>query len=188
MTHGYQIMNQEGLYYLTLQIVHWADVFSRKTYRDIVIDSFKYCQQNKGLEIYAYVIMTNHIHLLARSTNSDLSDVLRDFKRHTSKKIIESIEQGTESRRDWLLMIFRYAARKHSRNNEYQVWTHENHAEEIFSNKFIEQKILYIHDNPVRAGIVENPEDYLYSSARDYADKESLFEICKATFRCKTIR
>jgi hypothetical protein len=85
-------------------------------------------------------------------------------------------------------MIFRYAARKHSRNNEYQVWTHENHAEEIFSNKFIEQKILYIHDNPVRAGIVENQEDYLYSSARDYADKESVIEICKATFRCKTIK
>jgi REP element-mobilizing transposase RayT len=188
MTHGYQIRSQDGLHYLTLQIVHWADVFSRKIYRDIVVESFKFCQQNKGLEIYAYVIMTNHIHLLIRSTKADLSNVVRDLKRHTSKKIIEAIEQGEESRREWLLMIFRYAARKHSRNNEYQVWTHENHAEEIFSNKFIEQKIIYIHNNPVRAGLAEKPEEYLYSSARNYADMESIIEVCKATFRCKTVR
>ncbi len=187
MSQGYQINNQSGLYYLTLQIVQWADIFTRKIYRDIVIDSFKYCQQNKGLEIYAYVIMSNHIHILARSNKDNLSDVVRDMKRHTSKQIIEVINQGNESRKDWLLLIFRYAAKGHRRNNEYQVWTHENHAEDIFSNIFIEQKIDYIHKNPVRAGWVTKPEDYLYSSARNYADLKSIIEIQKADMCWKTI-
>jgi REP element-mobilizing transposase RayT len=186
MTHGYQIKNQSALYYLTFQIVHWTDIFTRKVYRDIVINSLQYCQQNKGLVICAYVIMSNHVHILAASENDNLSDIVRDFKRHTSKKIIETIENEPESRRDWLLMIFRYAARKHSRNDKYQVWTHENHAEEIFSNKFIEQKVNYIHNNPVRSGIVVKPEDYLYSSARNYADLESLLDVSMATFRWKT--
>jgi len=188
MSHGCQIRNQSGLYYLTIQIVHWADIFTRQVYREIIIDSFKYCQQNKGLEVYAYVIMSNHIHLLARSLNNNLSDVIRDFKRHTSKKIVETIEQDGESRREWLLMIFRYAARKHKRNNEYQVLTHENHAEEIYSNVFIEQKIAYIHHNPVRNGLVNRPEDYIYSSARNYAGLENVLEISQAIIRWKTVK
>ena len=188
MTHGYKIYNQEAAYYLTLQVVQWADVFSRKIYRDIIIDSLRYCQQNKGLEIFAFVIMSNHMHLLVRAENSNLSDVLRDFKRHTSKKIIETIQNEDESRREWLLMVFKYAAGKHQRNNEFQVWTHENHAEEIFSNKFVEQKVHYIHQNPVRAGIVEKAEEYLYSSARNYADLESFLDICKVSFRIITVK
>ena len=69
------------------------------------------------------------------------------------------IESKTERRKDWMLNIFEFAAKKHKRNEKFQVWTHENHPELIYSDKFIFQKINYIHDNPVRAGIVENPED-----------------------------
>lgn len=186
MTQGYQIKDQEAAYYLTLQIVHWADIFTRKIYREIIIDSLNYCQKEKGLEIYAYVIMSNHVHLLARSGNGNLSDIIRDFKRHTSKHIIKAIEETEESRREWLLMIFRYAARKHKRNNKYQVWTHENRAIEVYSNKFIEQKIEYIHNNPVVAGIVTNAEDYLYSSAKNYANLESVLDIIEVSRRWKT--
>ena len=185
---GYQIKDQSALYFLTFQVVQWADIFTRKIYRDIIIDSFKYCSNQKGLEIYAYVIMSNHVHLLARSTKEDLSGTIRDFKRHTSNRILEAVQTSEESRRDWLLLIFRYAARKHSRNEKFQVWTHENHAEEIFSNKFIEQKIEYIHNNPVRAGFVENPEDYLYSSARCYVGLDAVFETELAVLRWKTVR
>jgi putative transposase len=188
MSTGYQIQDQSALHFLTFQIVHWADLFTRKIYRDIVVESFKYCKEHKGLEIYAYVIMSNHVHLLAKSNTSDLSGTVRDFKRHTSKQIMEAIENSTESRKEWLMMIFRYAARKHSRNENYQVWTHENHAEEIFSNKFIEQKIEYIHSNPVRSGLVEKPEDYLYSSARCYVGLDSIFETELAVLRWKTVR
>ena len=130
--------------------------------------------------------MSNHIHLLARAGSSNLSNILRDFKRHTSKRIIDAVQMKGESRRSWLLMIFRYAARKHNRNNNYQVWTHENRAIEIFSNKFIEQKIDYIHKNPVVSGIVANAEDYMYSSARNYADLESKIDIIQVSRRWKT--
>ena len=177
MSTGYKIANQEGVYYLTLQVVDWVDIFTRKVYRDIVIDSLNYCQKNKGLIIFAFVIMSNHIHLLVRSDNGNLSDVIRELKSFTAKKMLETIESINESRRDWMLNIFEFAAKRHKRNEKYQLWTHENHAEEIFSNKFIDQKIDYIHQNPVRAGIVQHAEEYMYSSARAYADMECAVKV-----------
>ena len=168
MSTGYQIYDQSGWYYLTFQVVQWADLFSRKIYRDIVIDSFKYCIERKGLRLHAYVIMSNHLHLIASSKADNLSAIVRDFKRHTSKAIIAVIQQGPESRREWLLRIFGEAAKQHARNESYQVWTHENHAIELHSDKFFKQKLNYIHENPVRSGIVEREEDYIYSSAKEY--------------------
>ena len=177
MSSGYKIVDQGALYYVTFQIVNWVDLFTRQVYRDIVIDSLKFCQVNKGLEVYAFVVMSNHIHILLRSGNDKLSDTIRDFKSHTAKQILLAIETEQESRRDWMLNLFEFAAKQHKRNEKYQVWTHENHAELIYSDNFIFQKINYIHENPVRAGIVENPEDYLYSSARDFAGKSCLLNI-----------
>ncbi len=142
-----------------------------------MIDSLKYCQQNKQLEIYAFVVMSNHLHLLLRSGIGKLSDTIREFKSFSTKQILLEIESETESRKDWMLNIFEFAAKKHKRNEKFQVWTHENHPELIYSDKFRFQKMNYIHDNPVRAGIVENPEDYLYSSARDIAGKACLLDI-----------
>jgi REP element-mobilizing transposase RayT len=186
MSSGYKIANDEALYYLTFQIVGWVDIFTRKVYKDIVIESFKFCQENKGLDLFAYVIMSNHIHLLARSRNGDLSGVIRDFKNFTSKKFLATLETTIESRREWMQMVFKYHGRFKNKQT-FQIWTHENHAETIFSQKFIEQKINYIHNNPVRAGIVTKPEEYLYSSARNYAELESPIEIIRADFLWKTI-
>ena len=188
MSTGYQITDQEALYYLTLQIVNWVDIFTRKAYKDIIIENLKYCQKNKGLEIYAYVIMSNHIHLLARASQGNLSDILRDFKSYTSKVILKKIQEVNESRKVWMLNQFAFAAKKHSRNTNYQLWTHENHAELIYSNKFIEQKLDYIHNNPVKNGIVTKPEDYLYSSARNYAGESSVIDIELLTITVETIK
>ena len=187
MTTGYQIKEQDKLHFITLQVVDWVDVFSRESYRKIIIDNLAYCQQHKGLEIYGWVIMSNHLHLLARSNLGELSNTLRDFKSYTSKKILETIETGTESRREWMLNLFKQAAFKHKRNSDFQFWTHENHAEHIFSNKFMEQKLDYIHNNPVRAGIVTKPEEYKYSSASDYAYGNGLLKVEKIILRWKTI-
>jgi REP element-mobilizing transposase RayT len=179
MSTGYKIVDQEALHYVTFQVVNWVDLFTRQVYRDIVIESLKFCQVNKGLEIYAFVVMSNHIHILLPSSIGKLSDTIREFKSYTAKQILLAIEMEQESRRDWMLNLFEFAAKQHKRNEKYQVWTHENHAELIYSDNFIFQKINYIHDNPVRAGIVENPEDYLYSSARDFAGKSCLLDIVK---------
>ena len=177
MPTGYQIKEQDKLYYLTLQVVEWVDIFSRQKYRDMIIENLAYCQQHKNLEIYAYVIMSNHIHLLVQSSNGNLSNTIGNFKSYTSKEILKQIMDVGESRKDWMLKIFKTAALKHQRNSEYQFWTHENHAEHIYSNKFIDQKINYIHENPVRSGIVAKAEDYMYSSAKNYAGEQGLLEV-----------
>ncbi len=179
MGFKYKIYDQSQAYYLTFTVVKWVDVFSRKIYKDIVIESLKHCQKNKGLNIFAYVIMTNHMHLLVYSEKGDLSHIVCDFKKFTSKRIIKTIQTEPESRKDWMLNLFSFEATKNSRNKDYQFWIQDNHPVEIFSNKFIKQKVEYIHNNPVRAGIVENPWDYLYSSARNYADMESLLDVIK---------
>jgi len=147
----------------------WIDVFTRKIYRDIVLDSLKHCQSEKGLLIHCWCIMSNHLHLILSAKNHDLSDVLRDFKKFTSKQIIEAIKANKhESRKDWMLKIFREEGMKNSRNKIYQFWRQDNQPQELYSPAFIFQKINYIHNNPVEAAIVERPEHYLYSSAKDY--------------------
>jgi hypothetical protein len=99
------------------------------------------------------------------------------LKKFTSKKIIDAINNFQESRREWMLNRFKFNASHHKVNKYYQVWTHENHAVYLCSNESIKEKIEYIHNNPVRAGIVEKPEDYLYSSARNYASLEAPIDI-----------
>jgi REP element-mobilizing transposase RayT len=179
MSTGYQIIEQDKLYFVTLQVVDWVDVFSRECYRKIIVENLCYCINHKGLEIYAWVIMSNHVHLLVKSEKGELSNTLRDFKSYTSKVILTEIKEGHESRKEWMLRQFKSATLRHKRNAEYQFWAHDNHAEYLFSNKFIEQKLNYIHNNPVRAGIVLKAEDYKYSSARDYGDEEGLIPIIK---------
>lgn len=177
MSTGYLINDQRELHYLTFQVVRWIDIFSRQVYRDIIVDNLAFCQRQKGLEIYAFVIMSNHVHLLVRSPEVDLSKTVGEFKSYTAKKILEAICTETESRREWMLNLFEFSAKQHKRNERYQIWTHENHAEILYSPSFIRQKVNYIHDNPVRAGIVEYAHEYLYSSARKYAGLPCLLDV-----------
>ena len=93
---------------------------------------------------------------------------------------------GLKNRREWMLNYFEFAAKKHKRNSNYQIWTHENHAEHIYTEKFMAQKLDYIHSNPVRSGIVENQEDYIYSSARNYADMDAIIDIDLLSLKWKT--
>ena len=177
MSTGYTIDEQDGLYFVTFQVVKWIDIFTRKIYRNIVIDSLRFCQQNKDLEIYAFVVMSNHIHLLLRSGKPELSNTIKEFKSFTAKQILKAMETESESRREWMLNLFEFSAKQYKRNEKYQLWTHENHAEIIYGNQFMNSKLNYIHENPVRAGIVEKPEDYLYSSARNYSDLEGVLDV-----------
>ena len=187
MSTGYQVNDQEGMYYLTFQVVDWIDVFTRQVYRDIIVESLKYAKENKCLDAFAYVIMSNHIHLIAQSNNGQLSATIRDIKKFTSKRIIETIQAIPESRMEWMLNRFSFNARQHSRNKTYQVWTHENHAVYLYGPKFIREKIDYLHNNPVRAGIVEKPEDYVYSSARYYAGLDCVLPVSDIELPWKTI-
>jgi putative transposase len=161
MAYAYRIDDQHGQYFITCTIHQWADVFTRKEYVDILLDSLCYCQQNKGLEIYEWVVMSNHLHLIVSSTGEKLSDIIRDFKKFTATKIVQAIDDNErESRKKWLLWLFK-------KDNGIWFWEEGYHAEEIFSKDFFESKQRYIHLNPVRAGVVEKEEEYLYSSCGD---------------------
>jgi len=102
---------------------------------------------------------------------------MRDFKKITSKKIIQTILEEPESRREWLLDYFKKACEHLTRSQTYKVWQDGNHAEEVFSNQWIKEKINYIHQNPVSGKIVTEPEHYYFSSARNYADLDSALDI-----------
>lgn len=177
-TTSYRIKDETALYFLTFSTVEWIDVFTRKRYKDIIVESLKYCQKEKGLELYSWVLMSNHMHLIVRAKEGyKLSSIIRDFKKFTSKQIIKSIQEEAESRKEWLLSIMLEAGKKNSKKQTYQLWRNDNHLIELFQNDVIHQKTTYIHNNPVAEGIVEKAEDYIYSSARNYVNEEGLLDI-----------
>lgn len=179
MSDKYKIRENDKAYFVTLTIVDWIDVFTRKGQKLMILNSLKYCQENKGLVIFGYCIMSSHIHMICKSDEGfQLSDILRDFKKFTSKKIIQIINDEPESRREWMLKLFSDACEHLKREQKFKVWQDGNQAKEIFSNKFLYEKLNYIHQNPVEDLIVVNAEDYLYSSARNYADLDSLLDVC----------
>ena len=176
---GYIIRDQSKAHFITATVVDWVDVFSRKAYRDCIIESLDFCIKNKGMILYGFVIMSNHIHLIIQSDKNKLSDLIRDFKKFTAKTILHKIETEPESRADWMLKRFEFACKSHSRNEKYQFWQYGNHPEEIFSEKFFWSKLDFIHLNPVRAGIVVKASHYLYSSASNYVNDYGIITITK---------
>ena len=178
MSTKYKATTSGDCYFMTITIVDWIDIFTRLKQKYVIMDALKYCQQNKGLEIYGYCLMLSHLHLLAKATDGHImSDVMRDFKKFTAKKIIKTILDYPESRREWLLEQFSKACGHLKREQQYKVWQNGYHAEVAYSNTFLKEKLNYIHNNPVKDKIVESPEDYIFSSARNYADLEYEIEV-----------
>jgi len=176
---GYRIKNPEGLHFVTFTVIDWVDLFTRASYCDILIDNFRFYQQQRDLEIYGYVIMSNHLHALLRQPEGkwNLSETIRDFKKMTARQILESMHTEPESRREWITHRFEWNAKDRNNRKQYQVWTADNHPEEIWSRKFFEQKLLYIHLNPVRAGFVHEPHFWRYSSACDLVSNQPLLKL-----------
>lgn len=178
MSRNYKFHNPEGLYFVSFAVVEWLDVFTRNEYKNILVDSLIYCQKQKGMELVAWCIMTNHVHLIFRSIKGEKPEqLLGDFKRFTSKAVVKAIQENPrESRKEILLRQFKKSANKSSNVKDYQFWRHDNKPIELWSNKVIQEKIDYIHNNPVEAGLVFKPEDYVYSSAIDYAGEKGLID------------
>ena len=177
MKEGYTIKDQEKPHFITCTVVDWVDIFTRKIYKDIVISSLEYCIKEKGMILYGYVIMSNHIHLIIQSKENKLSDLVRDFKKFTAKNILEAIKTEPESRKEWMLDLFKKATESHTRNKNYQFWQYGNHEEEIYTMYFMWDKLNYIHFNPIRTGIVEKAKHYLYSSASNYVEGKGLVNV-----------
>jgi len=167
-----------GVYFVTFTVTAWVDVFSRPVYKHTLIDSIKYCQENKGLLLYCWCLMSNHIHMIIGSDGVySVDQIIRDMKKFTSKIISKQITDQKESRSEWMSNLFRFRGRCHPKEIGSKFWQDGYDCFELFTDHVFEQKLNYIHDNPVRTEIVEEPHHYLYSSARNYAAMPGVLEV-----------
>jgi len=158
----FRIAEQGYPYFVTISIVKWLPVFVSSAPCDIIIESLRFCREHKGLRVHAYIIMPTHLHLIV-SAEGDLSAILRDFKKHTSKKIVEHF---AEIKNPPFINVFGYCGRDNRPPTEHKVWQDGSHPEMIKTQGFLQQKVDYIHVNPQRKGLVVDPLAWTYSSLR----------------------
>jgi putative transposase len=178
MSEKYKIQNPNGVYFCTMTVVDWIDAFTRKEYADTFIHAIRYYQKERGLVVHAWVIMPSHVHIIASTKDGkDLSPIIRDLKKWTSTNIVKQIQEIPESRREWMLHKFEWAGKFMQRIKNYKFWQDGNQPKECISVEFLRQKLEYVHNNPVVAGIVFEPWQYVYSSAGDYAGIKGLIDL-----------
>jgi putative transposase len=179
MSHRYKFNDKDKLYFVSFAVIDWIDLFIRKEYKDVVVSSLKYCIEKKNLELYAWCIMTSHVHLIIGSPVNPLENIMRDLKRHTSEELHKIIQRNSnESRREWLLEMMGKAGKENSNNCGLQLWQQHNNPIVLDTPFIMHQKLDYLHNNPVVAGFVEKPEDWLHSSAKDYhTGKKGMIDI-----------
>jgi REP element-mobilizing transposase RayT len=181
MSRNYKIYNPRGIYFISFATVGWVDVFTRPRYKEILIDSLAWCQGNKGLIIHGWCIMTSHVHLIISTESIEekaLSRTIGSLKTFTSQQLLAEIKGGAdESRREWMMALFKAAGAANSNNVTHQFWQQHNKPIELWSRGVMMQKLIYIHQNPVVEGFCESAIHYLYSSAIDYAGGQGKLKL-----------
>ena len=175
MSEKYKFLDKKRIYFTTSTIVFWIDLFTRKELKHVIVESLRYCQ--KELIVHAWCLMPSHLHMIVSSETSDLSSIFADFKKFTAKEIVKTIKTMNESRSEWLLRAFENAGKKITRVSDYKVWQDGNHPILLESADIVKQKINYIHMNPVNDEIVDEPQYYWYSSARNYQNDFGLLKV-----------
>ncbi len=159
---------------MTATVNHWLPIFTRPETLNIVLDSWRYLQRESDFQLYGYVILENHLHIIASS--ADLTKDMQRFKSHTARQIVDYLEEHGATRMLDLLALFK---RHHKTDSSYQIWEEGNHPQLIESDAVMRQKLEYIHQNPVKRGYVDLPEHWRYSSARNYAGQEGLIDVVR---------
>ena len=179
MSRKYKFHDIDKIYFISFATVYWIDVFVREEYNQIIIDSWKHCQEKKGLQIYGWCIMTSHVHLIIGTTGKKLYEIVGEMKSYTSTQFKKIIKDHThESRKEWIMWLMERAGKKNGNNNDWQFWQQHNKPLEIKEQQMFDKTLEYIHQNPVQAGFVTRPEDWKYSSARDFCGIKGLVELC----------
>ncbi len=163
MRTRYKITNADGVYFITSTIIEWLPVFTSQKYFEIIIQSLKFCREQKGLKLYAYVILDNHFHLIV--SGPELSGTLTSLKKFTARQVLIQLQQD---RKAWLLNQLAYFKKKHKTESAHQVWQEGVHPQLMMNEEMLVQKIEYIHCNPVKRGLVDLPAHWRYSSARNF--------------------
>ncbi|GIV34816.1 MAG: hypothetical protein KatS3mg031_2351 [Chitinophagales bacterium] len=142
MSRKYKFRDNSQLYFVSFATVNWIDVFIRNEYKEVLLDSLRFCQIKKDLELYAWCIMTSHVHLIIGSCGIPMEYIMRDFKSFTSTTLRKAIsENPVESRREWMIWMFERAGRYNSNNKDWQFWQQHNNPIELYDRKIMEQKI-----------------------------------------------
>lgn len=170
----YKFTGSEQPHFMTLTVLHWIPVFTRPDTVNILFESFRYLA-NEGLRIHAYVILENHLHVIAQSGQLD-KDIAR-FKSFTSRQLLAYLQEKNIKN---ILEQLTFYKKAHKGDRVYQFWQEGVHPELIQGEDMMRQKIEYIHQNPVKRGYVDEAVHWRYSSARDYAGLSSLLEVCTA--------
>jgi len=178
MSRKYKFHNQEGIYFVSFATVYWVDVFVREQYFETMAESLEFCQENKGLVLYAFCILPSHVHIIFRDANNDPGKLIKEIKTYTSKELQKLIlENPQESRKEWILWMFKRAGIKNSNVKGSQFWQQHNKPIELWSNKVMQQKLDYVHNNPIEAGFVTEPHYWKYSSAANYAGEPGVIKV-----------
>ena len=178
MSRKYKFHDNDKLYFISFATVYWIDVFIREEYTRAIIESWRHCQQKKGLEIYGWCIMPSHIHMIIGSKNNKLQDIVRDMKKHTSVTLKTLIKENPqESRKEWMVWMMERAGTKNGNNIDWQFWQQHNKPIEIKNQEMFDKMLDYIHQNPVIGGFVNKPEDWRHSSAGDFCGIKGLIEL-----------
>lgn len=168
----YVITEPDKPHFLTCTVVEWLPVFTRPATVAIVMDSWRHLREHDGLRLYGYVVLENHLHFIAQAERLDRC--LSRFKSFTARRIIEHL---TEQRVQFLLDRLRFCKRAHKEDRDYQFWQEGSHAELLWNDAMMREKLEYIHANPVKRGYVDKAEHWRYSSARNYAGEEGLIPV-----------
>jgi REP-associated tyrosine transposase len=168
----YKIYDERFPHFLTCTVVNWIPIFSNPQNASIVLDSLTFLQEQDRLELYGFVLMENHLHLIASSEN--LIKEIGDFKSFTARKIIDHY---IETNNTFILGQLQHFKEHHKHDRKYQLWQEGSHPQQITSNEMMIQKLEYIHLNPVKRRYVDKPEDWRYSSARNYQKLESVINV-----------
>jgi putative transposase len=168
----YRIYDGHQPYFLTCTIVGWLPVFTRPMFVELIYDAWRYAQRERDLKLFGYVIMENHLHMIAAAT--DLADVMKKFKSYTARQIVDRLRELGDTT---LLEQLAFHKLAHKTQSDVQVWQEGNHPKEIQNDPMMWQKLDYSHLNPVRRGYVDDPLHWRYSSARDYARQPALIDV-----------
>ncbi len=168
----YRIFTEESPYFLTCTVVAWLPVFAHPQCVEIVLESWRFLQRERGVRIFGYVILENHLHWIAAADG--LSEYVGRFKSYTARRIIDRLAQeGFSTLREEL----RFFKLRHKTDQTFQLWQEGSHPQQIQNEEMMRQKLEYMHANPVRRGYVDDPVHWRYSSARTYAGEKGLIDV-----------
>lgn len=170
----YRVVEEGRCYFITSSTLRWLPLFAVPSLAEIIIDSLNFLHQEGRIKIHAWVLMETHLHLVATSQN--MSGEMRKAKSYTARRIVDCLKKEGPV---FLLDQLRFFKKRHKDQQIHQVWQEGIHPKMIMDERMFGKTIEYVHYNPVKRGYVDSPEQWRYSSSRDYAGGKGLVAVDK---------